>query len=73
MYNILILIVLTFSCFLNNYFALSFFDAAINPPIAGLGASIFPSSAANLNIGLLNPAVSVYQAFEPRLSNPMVM
>ncbi|KAL5176767.1 Zinc finger CCCH domain-containing protein 37 [Glycine soja] len=44
---------------------------AINPPIAGLGASIFPSSAANLNIGLLNPAVSVYQAFEPRLSNPM--
>ncbi|KAL2971615.1 hypothetical protein AAZX31_15G205600 [Glycine max] len=45
---------------------------AINPPIAGLGASIFPSSAANLNIGLLNPAVSAYQAFEPRLSNPMV-
>ncbi|KAH1188478.1 Zinc finger CCCH domain-containing protein 37 [Glycine max] len=45
---------------------------AINPPIAGLGASILPSSAANLNIGLLNPAVSAYQAFEPRLSNPMV-
>ncbi|KAK7342925.1 hypothetical protein VNO80_25883 [Phaseolus coccineus] len=44
---------------------------AINPPIAGLGASILPSSAASLNIGLLSPAVSVYQAFDPRLSNPM--
>ncbi|KAK7405793.1 hypothetical protein VNO78_07402 [Psophocarpus tetragonolobus] len=44
---------------------------AIHPPISGLGPSILPSSAANLNIGLLNPAVSVYQAFDPRLSNPM--
>ncbi|WVZ03805.1 hypothetical protein V8G54_024611 [Vigna mungo] len=46
---------------------------AINPPIAGLGASVLPSSATSLNIGLLSPAVSVYQAFDPRLSNPMVM
>lgn len=44
---------------------------AINPSIAALGPSILPSSAANLNIGVLNPAVSVYQAFDPRLSNPM--
>ncbi|XP_027910843.1 zinc finger CCCH domain-containing protein 37 [Vigna unguiculata] len=44
---------------------------AINPPIAGLGASIFPSSATSLNIGLLSPAMSVYQGFDPRLSNPM--
>jgi len=50
-----------------------YIHAAINPPIAGLGASILPSSAASLNIGLLSPAVSVYQAFDPRLSNPMVM
>lgn len=43
----------------------------INPPIAAFGPSILPSSAANLNLGVLNPAVSVYQAFDPRLSNPM--
>ncbi|KAK7313822.1 hypothetical protein VNO77_39024 [Canavalia gladiata] len=45
---------------------------AINPPIAGLGPSVLPSSAANMNIGVLNPAVSVYQAFDPRLSNSMM-
>ncbi|KAK7256979.1 hypothetical protein RIF29_30625 [Crotalaria pallida] len=44
---------------------------AINPPIAALGASVLASSAANLNIGAINPAASVYQAFDPRLSNPM--
>ncbi|KAK7317441.1 hypothetical protein RJT34_01681 [Clitoria ternatea] len=44
---------------------------AINPPIAALGPSVLPSSAANMNIGVLNPAVSVYQGFDPRLSNPM--
>ncbi|KAJ1442450.1 Zinc finger, CCCH-type [Sesbania bispinosa] len=27
-------------------------------------------NAANLNIGVINPATSVYQAFDPRLSNP---
>ncbi|OIW08106.1 hypothetical protein TanjilG_06649 [Lupinus angustifolius] len=44
---------------------------AINPPVAALGPSVLASSAANLNIGLINPAAPVYQAFDPRLSNPM--
>ncbi|CAL0303661.1 unnamed protein product [Lupinus luteus] len=61
----------TFSCFINNHFTFLYFGAAINPPIAALGPSVLASSAANLNIGLINPAAPVYQAFDPRLSNPM--
>ncbi|KAL5061830.1 hypothetical protein RYX36_023567 [Vicia faba] len=45
---------------------------AINPAMSALAPSVLASSAAaNLNIGLINPAASFYQAFDPRLSNPM--
>ncbi|XP_057453334.1 zinc finger CCCH domain-containing protein 37 isoform X2 [Lotus japonicus] len=45
-------------------------DKNVSPSIAALGSSVLASSATNLNIGALNPALSVYQAYEPRLSNP---
>ncbi|XP_045800409.1 zinc finger CCCH domain-containing protein 37 isoform X1 [Trifolium pratense] len=44
---------------------------AINPPISALAPSLLGSSAANHNIGVINPAASFYQAFDPRISNPM--
>lgn len=62
-----------FSSFINNHFTWLYFDAAINPPIAAIGPSILTSAAANLGVGVLNPAVPGYQAFDLRLSNPMVM
>lgn len=65
------MLTVTFSCFLNNQFTWLYSGAVINPSIAALGPSVLASSAANLNIGVINPAV--YQAFDPRLSNPMVM
>ncbi|XP_061369783.1 zinc finger CCCH domain-containing protein 37 [Gastrolobium bilobum] len=43
----------------------------INSPVSAFGPSVLASSAANLNIGVINPAVSVYQALDTRLSNPM--
>lgn len=64
----------TFSCFLNNHFTCFYFGAAINPAISSLAPSVLTSSAAaNLNIGVINPAEYFYQAFDPRFSNPMVM
>lgn len=44
---------------------------AINPTISTLAPSVLASSAANLNIGVINPAACLYQAFDPRLSNPV--
>ncbi|KAI9104216.1 hypothetical protein K1719_023052 [Acacia pycnantha] len=41
----------------------------INPPATGLGHSVLTSAAANLNFGIVNPAASIYQAIDPRLSS----
>jgi hypothetical protein len=63
----------TFFMFLNNNLTCLYFGAAINPPISALAPSLLGSSAANHNIGVINPAASFYQAFDPRISNPMVI
>ncbi|KAI4333237.1 hypothetical protein L6164_018071 [Bauhinia variegata] len=45
----------------------------IDPSVAALGHSILLTpAAANLNIEVVNPAASLYQAIDPRLSNPTV-
>ena len=48
------------------------FCAAINPPAAALGLPIVASPATNLNIGVVNPAASIYQTIDPRLAQPTV-
>ncbi|KAF7835860.1 Zinc finger CCCH domain-containing protein 37 [Senna tora] len=37
--------------------------------VAGFGYSVLTSAAANLNLGIVNPAASIYQAIDPTLSN----
>ncbi|KAL1346411.1 zinc finger CCCH domain-containing protein 37 isoform X2 [Arachis duranensis] len=44
---------------------------AIYPSVAAFGSSMVTSMAANLSIGSINPSVPIYQAYDPRLSNPM--
>ncbi|KAI9387480.1 hypothetical protein POPTR_010G176300v4 [Populus trichocarpa] len=41
---------------------------AINPPAAAIGHPIVAPSLANLNFGVFNPAASIYQTIDPRLS-----
>ncbi|KAK6934775.1 Zinc finger, CCCH-type [Dillenia turbinata] len=45
---------------------------AINPLTAALGPSIMGPSAANLNIGVVNPAASIFQALDPRVAHTML-
>ncbi|KAG6627207.1 hypothetical protein I3843_15G089100 [Carya illinoinensis] len=45
---------------------------AINPPAAVVGHPIVGSPATNLNIGVVNPAASIYQTIDPRLAQPTV-
>ncbi|KAM4080250.1 hypothetical protein ACJW30_11G000600 [Castanea mollissima] len=45
---------------------------AINPPAAAIGLPIVASPATNLNIGVVNPAASIYQTIDPRLAQPTV-
>ncbi|KAB1212900.1 Zinc finger CCCH domain-containing protein 37 [Morella rubra] len=45
---------------------------AINPPAAVGGHPIVASPGTNLNIGVVNPATSIYQAIDPRLGQPTV-
>ncbi|XP_019432315.1 PREDICTED: zinc finger CCCH domain-containing protein 37-like isoform X2 [Lupinus angustifolius] len=42
-----------------------------NHPDRTVAPSALTSSAAYLNIGAINPSTTVYQTFDPRLSNPM--
>ncbi|KAE8099827.1 hypothetical protein FH972_017780 [Carpinus fangiana] len=44
----------------------------INPPAAAVGHPIVTSPATNLNIGVVNPAASIYQTIDPRLAQPTV-
>lgn len=44
----------------------------INPPAAAVGHPIVASPATNLNIGVVNPAASIYQTIDPRLAQPTV-
>lgn len=48
------------------------FCAVINPPAAAVGHPIVASPATNLNIGVVNPAASIYQTIDPRLAQPTV-
>lgn len=48
------------------------FCAVINPPAAAVGHPIVASPATNLNIGVVNPAASIYQTIDPRLVQPTV-
>ncbi|XP_028079961.1 zinc finger CCCH domain-containing protein 37 isoform X1 [Camellia sinensis] len=41
---------------------------AINPPAAAIGPAIIASPAAHLNIGVVNPAASILQTIDPRLT-----
>ncbi|CAK7326011.1 unnamed protein product [Dovyalis caffra] len=41
---------------------------AINPPAAAIGHPIVAPSVANLNFGVFNPAASIYQTIDPRMS-----
>ncbi|PSR95275.1 Zinc finger CCCH domain-containing protein [Actinidia chinensis var. chinensis] len=41
---------------------------AINPPAAAIGPAIMAPPAAHLNIGVVNPAVSILQTIDPRLT-----
>uniref|UniRef100_A0A6N2NBY4 C3H1-type domain-containing protein n=1 Tax=Salix viminalis TaxID=40686 RepID=A0A6N2NBY4_SALVM len=41
---------------------------AINPPAAAIGHPIIAPSMANRNFGVFNPAASIYQTIDPRLS-----
>ncbi|EEF33724.1 conserved hypothetical protein [Ricinus communis] len=45
---------------------------AINPPAAAIGHPLLASPAANLNLGDINPAASIYQAIYPSFSSPML-
>ncbi|XP_037495462.1 zinc finger CCCH domain-containing protein 37 [Jatropha curcas] len=45
---------------------------AINPPAAAISHPIVANPAANLNIGVINPAASLYQTIDPRLAQPML-
>ncbi|GAV64882.1 zf-CCCH domain-containing protein [Cephalotus follicularis] len=42
----------------------------INPVAAAIGHPVVASPAASLNIGLVNPAGSLYQTIDPRLAQP---
>lgn len=48
--------------------------AAINPAAAAaaIGHPLITSPAASLNIGVVNPAASLYQTIDPRLAQPTV-
>ncbi|KAI4323315.1 hypothetical protein L6164_022930 [Bauhinia variegata] len=46
--------------------------SVINTPVAALGHSVLTPTAANLSIGIVNPAASLYQAIDPRMSSSMV-
>lgn len=47
--------------------------AAINPAAAAaIGHPLITSPAASLNIGVVNPAASIYQTIDPRLAQPTV-
>ncbi|XP_027064369.1 zinc finger CCCH domain-containing protein 8 isoform X2 [Coffea arabica] len=45
---------------------------AINPPAAAIGAAYIASPAPNLSIGIVNPAASILQTFDPRLTQTTV-
>ncbi|KAJ7949051.1 Zinc finger CCCH domain-containing protein [Quillaja saponaria] len=45
---------------------------AINPPAVSIGLTGLASPAANLNVGVVNPVASIYQAIDPRLSHTTV-
>ncbi|XP_052207309.1 zinc finger CCCH domain-containing protein 37 [Diospyros lotus] len=41
---------------------------SINPPAAAFGASVIASPVAHLNLGVVNPAASILQTIDPRLT-----
>lgn len=52
----------------NTHASLLHCCAAINPPAAAIGHAIVASPAANLNVGVVNPATSILHPIDPRLS-----
>uniref|UniRef100_A0A2P2ILN5 Uncharacterized protein MANES_03G076000 n=1 Tax=Rhizophora mucronata TaxID=61149 RepID=A0A2P2ILN5_RHIMU len=46
---------------------------AINPPAAAMSHSILAPAATSLNIGVVNPAASIYQAIDPILAQPTLV